>query len=85
MEQTTITIPTRYREIRLASRPEGSPTLENFELTDVDLAPPGPGEVQIRNLWMSVDPYMCGRMMARESYVPRFESASRCKVERLAR
>ena len=49
------------------------PTPEDFELATADVAPPGPGEVQVKNLWMSVDPYMRGRMTDRESYVPPFE------------
>jgi NADPH-dependent curcumin reductase CurA len=61
------------REIRLKSRPNGMPTSENFELASVEVKAPGPGEVQVKNLWMSVDPYMRGRMMDRESYVPPFQ------------
>jgi len=63
----------KSREIRLKSRPAGMPSEVNFELASVDLHAPGPGEVQVRNLWMSVDPYMRGRMMDRESYVPPFQ------------
>lgn len=54
------------REIRLKSRPVGLPTADNFELATVTLAAPGAGEVQVKNLWMTVDPYMRGRMMDRE-------------------
>lgn len=61
------------REIRLKSRPVGEPTPSNFELASVDVAAPGPGEVQVKNLFMSVDPYMRGRMTDRASYVPPFE------------
>jgi NADPH-dependent curcumin reductase CurA len=61
------------REIRLKSRPEGTPTAANFELASVDLGSPGPGEVLVRNSFMSVDPYMRGRMYDRESYVPPFQ------------
>jgi len=64
---------TRSREIRLQSRPDGVPTRDNFELATVDVAAPGAGEVQVKNLWMSVDPYMRGRMADRKSYVPPFE------------
>ena len=63
---------TRSREIRFAKRPEGTPTVETFAMAEVDVPPPGPGEVQVRNLWMSVDPYMRGRMTTRKSYVPPF-------------
>ncbi len=61
------------REIRLKSRPEGLPSHENFELASVTLGAPGAGEVLVRNLWMSVDPYMRGRMYDRASYVPPFQ------------
>ncbi|QUD88380.1 NADP-dependent oxidoreductase [Phenylobacterium montanum] len=61
------------REIRLKSRPVGLPTADNFELASVTVPAPGPGEVQVKNLWMTVDPYMRGRMMDRESYVPPFQ------------
>ena len=61
------------KEWRLAKRPVGMPTADDFELASVDLPEPGPGEVLVRNHWMSVDPYMRGRMMDRESYVPPFQ------------
>jgi NADPH-dependent curcumin reductase CurA len=60
----------RSREIHLASRPTGWPTESNFRLVEVDLAAPGPGQVLVRNLAMSVDPYMRGRMNDVKSYVP---------------
>jgi NADPH-dependent curcumin reductase CurA len=64
---------TAVREIRLKSRPRGMPAHENFELATVDLPAPGPGEVQVRNLWMTVDPYMRGRMNDVQSYTPPFQ------------
>jgi NADPH-dependent curcumin reductase CurA len=64
---------TRSREIRLKSRPVGVPDASNFELATTELADPGPGEVLVRNAWMSVDPYMRGRMYDRASYVPPFQ------------
>ena len=64
---------TTIREIRLKSRPVGVPTHANFELATVDLAPPGAGEVQVKNLWMTVDPYMRGRMNDVKSYAPPFQ------------
>jgi NADPH-dependent curcumin reductase CurA len=64
---------TAVREIRLKSRPTGRPTLDNFELAAVDLADPGPGEVQVKNLWMTVDPYMRGRMNDAKSYAAPFQ------------
>jgi len=60
------------REIRLKSRPAGMPALQHFELATVTLPAPGAGEVQVRNRFMSVDPYMRGRMYDRPSYVPPF-------------
>ena len=64
---------TLSREIRLKSRPVGTPTADNFELGTVNLPDPGPGEVQVRNSWMTVDPYMRGRMNDVVSYVPPFQ------------
>jgi NADPH-dependent curcumin reductase CurA len=66
-------MPETNHEIRLASRPEGEPQPDNFELVEAPAPEPGPGEVRVRNLWMSVDPYMRGRMSDRPSYVPPFQ------------
>ncbi|HEY1962147.1 MAG TPA: NADP-dependent oxidoreductase [Rhizomicrobium sp.] len=63
----------KSREVRLKSRPEGMPTAANFEVAETDVPSPGDGQVLVRNIWMSVDPYMRGRMMDRESYVPPFQ------------
>ena len=60
-------------EVRLVSRPKGLPTSGNFTLAQIELAPLQDRQVLVRNLFMSVDPYMRGRMNARKSYVPRFE------------
>jgi NADPH-dependent curcumin reductase CurA len=59
---------TTAREIRLKSRPSGMCSHDNFELATVELRDPGPGEVQVQNLWMTVDPYMRGRMNDAQSY-----------------
>jgi hypothetical protein len=64
---------TPSREIRLKSRPVGTPTADNFELASVELPDPGPGQVQVKNTWMTVDPYMRGRMNDVPSYVPPFQ------------
>jgi hypothetical protein len=64
---------TTVREVRLKSRPSGLPTHDNFEFASVDLAAPGPGEAQVKNLWMTVDPYMRGRMNDVKSYTPPFQ------------
>jgi len=60
-------------EIRLKSRPTGMPDPANFDLVTVDVPDPGPGQVLVRNSYMTVDPYMRGRMMDRRSYVPPFQ------------
>jgi len=61
------------REIRLVSRPNGLPTAANFALARVELEPLQDQQVLVRNLFMSVDPYMRGRMNAGKSYVTPFE------------
>ncbi|MFI7698135.1 NADP-dependent oxidoreductase [Nonomuraea sp. NPDC049480] len=61
------------REIRLAARPSGEPRPEDFELAVTAIPEPADGQVLVRNTWMSVDPYMRGRMDDRESYMPPFE------------
>ena len=63
---------TPTREIRLAARPAGEPKTSDFELADAELPDPGPGELLVRNTFMSVDPYMRGRMNDTQSYVPPF-------------
>ena len=64
---------TSSREIQLASRPQGIPTAANFTLAQVELAPPQDQQVLVRNLFMSVDPYMRGRMNEGKSYVTPFD------------
>jgi NADPH-dependent curcumin reductase CurA len=61
------------RAWHLKSRPSGTPTPENFDLKEFELPPLGDGHVHIRNLWLSVDPYMRGRMNDVKSYVPPFQ------------
>ena len=61
------------REIRLASRPNGIPTAANFTLARTELEPLQDREALVRNLFMSVDPYMRGRMNDGKSYLPPFE------------
>ena len=61
------------RQIHLAARPVGEPTPADFALVEVDVPEPGPGQVLVRNTWMSVDPYMRGRMDDVASYIPPFE------------
>ena len=67
-------MPKKYsREILLRERPVGMPTSENFELAEVEVPELTEGEFLVRNIWMSVDPYMRGRMTERKSYIPPFE------------
>ena len=61
------------RAWHLKSRPEGMPTPGNFELKEVALPPLADGMIRLRNRWLSVDPYMRGRMNDAKSYVPPFE------------
>ena len=61
------------RAWHLKSRPQGLPTNENFELKDFDLPGLSDGMVRVRNHWLSVDPYMRGRMNDVKSYVPPFQ------------
>ena len=61
------------RAWHLKSRPSGMPSPDNFELKEIDRLAVGDGQVRIRNLWLSVDPYMRGRMNDVKSYVPPFE------------
>jgi NADPH-dependent curcumin reductase CurA len=57
------------QRIVLASRPQGWVTDENFQLQKTPLPTPGEGEVLVKNLWLSLDPYMRGRMSDAKSYV----------------
>jgi NADPH-dependent curcumin reductase CurA len=60
------------RAWHLKSRPKGKPTPGNFELKEIELPPVADGMVHVRNLWLSVDPYMRGRMNDAKSYVAPF-------------
>ena len=61
------------RQYHLVSRPDGMPEAGNFSLEFVPLDPPEAGQIAVRNTWLSVDPYMRGRMNDRPSYIPPFE------------
>ncbi len=61
------------KEIRLVSRPVGMPTLENFELAEVTMPDLAEGQILLCNRWLTVDPYMRGRMYDTKSYVPPFQ------------
>ena len=56
------------KQIHMLSRPEGTPSQEHFAIVDVDLPAPAEGQVLVRNHYMSVDPYMRGRMRAQGVY-----------------
>src|SRR5262245_65574518 len=58
----------KSRQVLLASRPAGTPTPADFRLVEVDVPEPGPGEIMVRNIYMSVDPYMRGRMNEKQTY-----------------
>ena len=56
------------RQITLAARPEGFPKESDFALVETEVPPVGPGEVLVRAQWLSLDPYMRGRMSTAPSY-----------------
>ncbi len=61
------------KEIRLARRPTGMPTLENFQFVETEIPQPADGEVLVRLMYISVDPYLRGRMREGKSYIAPFE------------
>jgi NADPH-dependent curcumin reductase len=61
---------TKARQIVLAVRPQRKPRLTNFRLEETAIPTPGPGQVLLRVQYLSLDPYMRGRMDDRESYQP---------------
>ena len=63
----------KNREIRLKSRPVGMPTEADFEIVETPVPNPQNGQVLVRNSYMTVDPYMRGRMHDRKSYAPPFK------------
>ncbi|HWZ73771.1 MAG TPA: NADP-dependent oxidoreductase [Casimicrobiaceae bacterium] len=56
------------KQVLLASRPQGAVTEDNFRIVEVPIGKPGPGEVLVKNEWLSLDPYMRGRMSDAKSY-----------------
>jgi len=60
---------TTNKRIVLASRPQGAVVPENFRIEEAAMPKPGEGEVLVRNEWLSLDPYMRGRMSDAKSYV----------------
>jgi NADPH-dependent curcumin reductase CurA len=67
-----MTFPDSGREVHLVARPTGDPVPADFALVEAPVAAPEPGQVVVRNDWMSVDPYMRPRMDDVKSYVPPF-------------
>ncbi|MFC0438525.1 NADP-dependent oxidoreductase [Kutzneria buriramensis] len=67
-----MSVPTTVREVRLAARPKGWPTEDTFEIAEAPLVVE-PGHLVVRNLYMSVDPYMRGRMNDAKSYSEPFK------------
>ncbi|MFJ5117815.1 NADP-dependent oxidoreductase [Kitasatospora sp. NPDC088548] len=65
--------PATAREWHLTARPEGWPVPTDFALVEVPVRAPGPGEILVRNAYLSVDPYMRGRMSSRKSYAEPYE------------
>lgn len=61
------------RQFVLGTRPDGKPDRDTFELREVEVPEPRHGEVLVRTLYLSVDPYMRGRMRDRESYADPWE------------
>ena len=72
MSDATAESATAPREVRLLSRPVGWPTRENFELAQTPVLPLDEGQLRVRNVVMSVDPYMRGRMSDAASYAAPF-------------
>ena len=61
------------QRITLASRPDGKPTTANFRLEDAPMREPADGEILVRVIYLSLDPYMRGRMDASRSYAKAVE------------
>ncbi|MEU9335728.1 NADP-dependent oxidoreductase [Streptomyces sp. NPDC048290] len=70
MTDNAPTLPATSREWHLLSRPVGWPKPEDFALVEAAVPAPGEGQVLVRNRYLSVDPYMRGRMSAAKSYAP---------------
>src|SRR5439155_8302540 len=60
-------------QVLLDNRPTGAVTRENFRIVETPVPTPADGEVLVRNEWLSLDPYMRGRMSDAKSYVPPVE------------
>lgn len=63
----------KSREIHLTEYPKGEPGPQHFALAEADIPAPKDGEVLVGNRWLSVDPYMRGRMSGMRTYVDPFQ------------
>jgi NADPH-dependent curcumin reductase CurA len=61
------------KQIRLKNRPTGTPTQDDFEIVELPIGKPSKGEMLIKTIYISVDPYLRGRMNDTKSYIPPFE------------
>jgi NADPH-dependent curcumin reductase CurA len=61
------------KNVCLTEYPKGLPTTDTFQMTTTDVAPAGEGEITVKNHWMSVDPYMRGRMTGIKTYIEPFQ------------
>ena len=65
---TAPTLPSTYRRIVLVRRPPGEPAETDFRIEEVPVPEPGPGQFLVRGIYLSLDPYMRGRMRDAKSY-----------------
>src|SRR5215470_16702974 len=63
-------MPVMNRQVLFASHPQGTVTEDNFRLVEAPIPSPNEGEVLVKNEWLSLDPYMRGRMNEAKSYAP---------------
>src|ERR1700692_3686222 len=73
-----------YQQIVLASRPTGAPVAENFRLESRPMPVPADGEILVRARYLSLDPYMRGRMSAAKSYAKPVEIGKPMEGETVA-
>ena len=66
-------MPTKQQKIILANRPEGMPSEEDFKFIEADIPQPEDHQILVRTLYLSVDPYMRGRMQDTKSYIAPFK------------
>ncbi|MFI8576174.1 NADP-dependent oxidoreductase [Rossellomorea aquimaris] len=66
-------LPEKQQQIQLVARPEGMPVKEDFNFKEIEVPKPSKGQVLVKTLYLSVDPYMRGRMSDAKSYVEPFQ------------